>query len=50
MTPAPSQNTGNAAGAGPVTVVTSMAVLTGEDHQGLATASTFRWGLLLSAP
>ena len=35
---------------GPVTVVTSMAVLTGEDHQGLATASTFRWGLLLSEP
>jgi hypothetical protein len=30
--------------------VTSMALLTGEDHQGLATASTLRWGLLLSEP
>jgi integrase len=48
--PAPSQNTGDAAGTGPVTVVTSMALLTGEDHQGLATASTLRWGLLLSEP
>jgi hypothetical protein len=27
-----------------------MALLTGEDHQGLATASTLRWGLLLSEP
>ena len=50
MAPAPSQNTGNAAGTGPVTVLTSMAVLTGQDHQELATASTLRWALLLSEP
>jgi hypothetical protein len=34
MDPAPSQNTGNAAGTGPITVLISMALLTGEDHQG----------------
>jgi hypothetical protein len=50
MAPAPSPNRGDAAGNGPVTVVISMALLTGEDHPGLATASTFRRGLLLSEP
>ena len=34
MDSAPSQNTGNAAGTRPITVLTSMALLTGEDHQG----------------
>jgi hypothetical protein len=29
-----------------MTVVTSMALLTGEDHQVLVTALTLRWGLL----
>jgi hypothetical protein len=33
---------GDAAGTRPITVVTSMALLTGEDHQRLATASTLR--------
>jgi hypothetical protein len=48
--PAPSQNSGNAAGTRPITVLAPMALLTGEDHQGLATASRLRWGLLLSEP
>ena len=48
--PAPSQKTGSTAGTGPITVLTAMALLTGEDHQVLATASTLRWGLLLSEP
>src|SRR5215217_718447 len=48
--PGASPNTGDAAGTRPITVVTSMALLIGEDHQGLATASTLRWGLLLSEP
>ena len=48
--PAPSQNSGNAAGTRPITVLASMTLLTGEDHQGLATASRLRWGLVLSEP
>jgi hypothetical protein len=43
--PSAIQNTGNAAGTRPETVVTSMALLTGEDHKGLATALYAQVGL-----
>jgi hypothetical protein len=33
-----------------ITVLTSIVLLTGEDHQVLATALTLGWGLLLSEP
>ena len=48
--PSAIQNSGNAGGTRPITVLASMALLTGEDHQGLPTASRLRWGLLLSEP
>jgi hypothetical protein len=49
--PAPSQNTGDAAGTRPITVLTSMALLSPvRITTGRLPPSTLRWGLLLSEP